>query len=101
MQNECEIIKSEIVSAYEDHIVVFREFVGQTGAWLANYEQHMAPMLMECLADIGDGAHPADWQLMGTLTYHAERFAKLAQAALAEYEEAYKTADAIFKKVNA
>ncbi len=96
---ECYQAEMVITGAYQEHIALFRDFAEKTGDWLTNYEQTMAPMLMECLEKLGNESHAANWQLLNSLTTHAGRFASLTEKALAEYEEAYKTAMAIFEKI--
>ena len=98
MSPECARVETEIVVAYRAHIGLFRKFATMVNGWLTNYEQKMAPMLMRCLEDVGNEDTEANYQLVASLTKHAERFAKLVHEALAEYEEAYKIALAIFKK---
>ena len=94
---ECVDARMVIEESYADHIVQFRDFVGRTEEWFMRYNQTMAPMLLECLSTSGKPT-TSDFQLLATLTRHAERFTHLAQVALSEYEEAYKVAEAIFEK---
>lgn len=96
---ECVDVEMSIKEAFQTHVQEFRVFAEKTNAWLVNYEQLISPMLMNCLEGIGTNSPMANWQLLNDLTRHAEAFANLTQQALAEYEEAYKTAHAIFNKM--
>ncbi len=87
-----------IEDAYQSHVVQFREFADRVNAWLTNYEQVMAPRVMCFLEAVGSRDMESNMQILRTLTSHAEAFAAHINDALAEYEEAYKTAHSVFVK---
>ncbi len=97
---ECLDAKMVIEEAYAEHVALFRDFAAKTEEWLVRYNKVMAPMLLECLSVDGKPKE-SDFQLLTTLTRHAERFVELTQKALAEYEEAYKVSEAVFDKAHA
>ena len=98
MLSKCCDAEQVIDDAYRKHVEEFRAFVGHVNEWFTNYQQMMCPKIMLCLSRIGVDDKAADWSILADLTSHAERFSRLTNLALSEYEEAYKSAKSVFNK---